>query len=118
MNIMIDNHKVIDVQVIMLEDEDGDVGAVLPFDDTYRLLEAWKELNIGHRNYRFGGGVDDNEPDTIIIAWANSSGLTMTDVDPFYGRNKSGFTDTLNAYALSDLIEALPLHTIEHEALG
>lgn len=108
MKIMIDNQKVIEVTEVHLEDEDGDEAIVLRFDDAHRLLGTWQSLDTARRGYRYGGAEDDGEPDIIIIAWSNDQGLTMSDVDPFYGRQPGGFTDTFNAYLLDELAGALP----------
>lgn len=76
---------------------------VLPFDDTYRILEEWTKLAPARRSYRWASDDDDSDPSRIIIAEAarNSVGnptLLFETVEPYW----DGVGD-LNQYPLEDL---------------
>jgi hypothetical protein len=107
MHVLIDMQKPVEVEYTKRLDTEGEEQVVLDFDSTYRLLEAWIGLDPSRRNYRYGGTEDDNHPDPIILAYVGTEAfptLEVGDVDPF---TTEGF-DTLNAYSLAALEEALP----------
>lgn len=112
--IIVDNQSSLEVDYFIAEQEgSGELEVVLPFDSAYSVIEQWRYLSGSRRGFRFGGHDGDDTPDTIIIAWSTLQGLTMTDLDPFYGRVPGGFVDTFNAYSLQDLAGALPIEALQ-----
>lgn len=105
MHILIDNQKSVEVTPTTLTDRDGHETEVLSFTDAHMVLETWHELDLAHRDYRYGNDDSDTEPCQIHIAWVDGTGaLAMNTVDPYW----DDLNGTVNGYALVALEEVLP----------
>lgn len=104
MDILIDCQKVVRVDYTYLANEDGERILIVDFTSANEILTAWRDLDLGRRNYRYARGYSDTAPSAIILAWATADGqLVLSDVEPFWdGREE------LNAYDLNYLAGQLP----------
>jgi hypothetical protein len=103
MDILIDNQKVVATEPEWRPNQGGGAVLTLSFDDTAKVLDAWKALDPERRNYRWAGDEDDTAPSRIIAAWVYGDGkLGMYDVDPHWDG-----IGTANAYSLDELEGAL-----------
>lgn len=109
MRVLIDNQLGLEIEVQWMDNEYGDAELVVPFAGAHAILEGWRALDPGRHDYRYGDDEDAARPSKIIVAWTDRQRLTMTDVDPFW----SPATDTINAYRLDDIAEALPIDALK-----
>lgn len=111
MDILIDHQKVVSVDYTYLANEDGEQILVVDFLSANEILTAWRDLDLGRRNFRYARGEGDSTPSAVILAWATGTGhLVMSDVEPFWdGREE------LNAYDLHYLAGQLPEGMLDWE---
>jgi hypothetical protein len=107
MQILIDNQKVVNVETYEAKNEDGHLVTLLDIENTGELLNAWWELDIAHRAYRWPDGGGDH--DALVIAWVDGTGaLVIEELGPHWdGRNEH------DAHALDAIDMMLPIGTLK-----
>jgi hypothetical protein len=104
MQIMIDNQKVLDLPVQSTETDDGLV-LWLASSQAHEVLEVWKNLDVAHRDYRYGGEMDSREPYEVHLAAVGVNGvLHMETVEPFWDGS-----ETHNGWPLDELSPMIQL---------
>lgn len=79
--------------------EDGNAQLLLRFDETYAVLDVWKERDPDHRNFGWTNDADDIEPETAFVVWVDPQGILRTEyLEPFF----DGAT-THNSYSVEEL---------------
>lgn len=108
MHVLIDDQKVVEVTGLTMKDELTGETLALAFEDAYLVLNTWKELRPGHRDFRYGNDESSNEPSIVIVAEALPHELVMDEIPPHWDGSS-----TRNAYRYVDLASSLPLKVVD-----
>jgi hypothetical protein len=109
--ILVDNQKVVTVDAVEAQDEEGDTFHLLAIDGVYDVLEAWRLLDESRRHFSWPDGGGNH--DALVVAWyTEASGLVVEEGSPFWdGRVER------RGHAIEHIEAMLPIDTLDWDIL-